>query len=402
MTHTPRAIVIGGGIAGPAVSLFLRRGGIEPRIFEAYPEPATIGGGFQIAPNGMRVLAALGLAERVASTGAPSSAFAFRNHRGRLLGRISIHRSGFGVTILRAAFHRILLDETERQGVSITYGKRLRAIENARDSVVAHFDDGSMVEGDMLLAADGVHSRVRGLILPAHARPRYTGVIGVGGFADAESARPANSRDAHQLNFTMGPRLQFGYATVAATGPRWGWWTHWPQDVELTREDLMAIPHDTLRRRLLDAFAGWHAPIERLVSSTTEIMRTAIYDVSSLPAWHVGRVMLLGDAAHAMSPAGGQGASLALEDAMIVGRRLAERTSPIEAVFADAESLLRRRAERLVKQAADNDTRQLKTLGAFGQWTRDRLFPLIAPMIGRELEHQYGFFHDAVGTGVSV
>jgi len=247
-----------------------------------------------------------------------------------------------------------------------------------------------------------VHSRVRGLILPAHARPRYTGVIGVGGFADLASAAPADSCDAQQLNFTMGPRLQFGYATVGASGPRWGWWTHWPQEVELTRDDLMAIPHDVLRGQLLDAFAGWHTPIEALVSSTTEIMRTAIYDVPSLPTWHVGRVMLLGDAAHAMSPAGGQGASLALEDAMIVGQRLAERTSPIDAVCADAESLLRRRAERLVKQAADNDTRQLKTLGAFEQWMRDRLFPVIAPMIGRELERQYGFFHDAVGAGVSV
>ena len=396
MKNTPRAIVIGGGIAGPAVSLFLRRGGVEPQIFEAYPEPATIGGGFQIAPNGMRVLAALGLGDRVEAAGAPSSEFAFRNHHGRALCRISLRRSGFGVTILRAAFHKILLEEAGRRGVAIAYGKRLRAVENGRDSVVAHFDDGSTVEGDMLLAADGVHSRVRSLVLSAHARPHYTGVIGVGGFADSESAAPRDPRDAHQLNFTVGPRLQFGYATVCATKPRWGWWTHLPQESELTRDELQAIPHDVMRERLLEAFAGWHTPIEALVSTTSEIMRTAIYDVPALPNWHVGRVMLLGDAAHAMSPAGGQGASLALEDAMIVGQRLAKGTSTIEGVFAEAESLLRRRAERLVKQAADNDARQLKSLGAFGQRLRDRLFPFIAPMIGRELERQYGFLQGAM------
>jgi 2-polyprenyl-6-methoxyphenol hydroxylase-like FAD-dependent oxidoreductase len=248
----------------------------------------------------------------------------------------------------------------------------------------------------MLLAADGVHSRVRSLVLPAHARPRYTGVIGVGGFADSESAASLDPRDAHQLNFTFGPRLQFGYATVCATKPRWGWWTHVPQESELTRDELQAIPHDVMRQRLLEAFAGWHAPIEALVSTTSEIMRTAIYDVPALPNWHVGRVMLLGDAAHAMSPAGGQGASLALEDAMIVGQRLAKGTSTIEGVFAETESLLRRRAERLVKQAADNDARQLKSLGAFGQRLRDRLFPFIAPMIGRELERQYGFLRAAM------
>ena len=72
MNQTRRALIIGGGIAGPAVSLFLQRGGIEPLIFEAYPRPATIGGGFQIAPNGMRVLRALNLADRIAAAGAPS------------------------------------------------------------------------------------------------------------------------------------------------------------------------------------------------------------------------------------------------------------------------------------------------------------------------------------------
>ena len=117
-------------------------------------------------------------------------------------------------------------------------------------------------------------------------------------------------------------------------------------------------------------------------------MRTAIYDVPTLPAWHRGRVMLLGDAAHAMSPAGGQGASLALEDAMMVGRRLADGRR-FDDVYIEVERLLRARAERMVKQAADNDIRQVKQLGTFGQWMRDRLFPLFVPLIGRELERQY-------------
>src|SRR6476661_6193417 len=124
MTHTHRAIVIGGGIAGPALSLFLQRARIDAHVLEAYPEPATIGGGFQIAPNGMRVLAALGLADEVATAGAPSSEFCFRNHHGQMIGHIDLRKAGFGVTITRAAFHRILLAETARQGVSVAYGKR--------------------------------------------------------------------------------------------------------------------------------------------------------------------------------------------------------------------------------------------------------------------------------------
>ena len=126
------------------------------------------------------------------------------------------------------------------------------------------------------------------------------------------------------------------------------------------------------------------------VLRTTQVMRTAIYDVPPLPAWHVGRVMLLGDAAHAMSPAGGQGASLALEDALLVARGLAQRSRRVSDVFTEVESLLRLRAERIVRQAAQNDLRQLKRLGPVGQWMRDRIFPLFLPVIARELQREYG------------
>ena len=88
-------------------------------------------------------------------------------------------------------------------------------------------------------------------------------------------------------------------------------------------------------------------------------------------------------------PAGGQGASLALEDAMLVGQFLADRSRPVTESFAKAESVLRARAERMVKQATENDRRQVKELGPFGQWMRDRMFPLFAPVIARELWRQY-------------
>ncbi len=389
MKHTSRAIIIGGGIAGPAVSLFLRRAGIESQIFEAYPEPATIGGGFQIAPNGMRVLNDLGLADQVRAAGVLSSDFVFRNQHGKIICRIDVSESGHGVTIRRSDFHRIQTDEVTRRNVPVHSGKRLCAIEQTGDIVVAHFEDGHVETGDMLLAADGVHSRARALILQENASPRYTGFLGIGGFAQAGSASPADPEDAHHLNFTVGPRFQFGYAMISGAPESWGWWTHLPQGDELTRAELQAISDDSIRDRVLAAFGGWHAPIQALVSNTKQIMRTAIYDVPSLPAWHVGRVMLLGDAAHAMSPAGGQGASLALEDAMLVGKLLADQSRPVARTFSAVESLLRARAERMVKQAAENDLRQVKELGAFGQWIRNQAFPLFAPLIGRELRRQY-------------
>jgi 2-polyprenyl-6-methoxyphenol hydroxylase-like FAD-dependent oxidoreductase len=389
MKHTPHAIIIGGGIAGPAASLFLRRAGIESEIFEAYPEPATIGGGFQIAPNGMRALNDLGLADQVRAAGVLSSDFVFRNQHGKVICRIDVSESGHGVTVRRSDFHRILTDEVTRQNVPVHYGKRLCAIEHTYDVVVAHFEDGHVQTGDMLLAADGVHSRARALILPENASPRYTGFLAVGGFAEAGRANPVDPEDAHHLNFTVGPRFQFGYAMISEAPESWGWWTHLPQNDELTRAELQTISDDSMRDRVLAAFRGWHSPIEALASNTKQIMRTAIYDVPSLPAWHVGRVMLLGDAAHAMSPAGGQGASLALEDAMLAGKSLADQSRSVTQTFAAAESLLRARAERLVKQAAENDLRQVKELGPLGQWIRNQAFPLFAPLIARELRRQY-------------
>jgi 2-polyprenyl-6-methoxyphenol hydroxylase-like FAD-dependent oxidoreductase len=214
-------------------------------------------------------------------------------------------------------------------------------------------------------------------------------MLGVGGFAGAGGSTPVDPDDAHRLNFTVGPRLQFGYANLSAHEPRWGWWCHLPQEPELSRQALQSIGDDEMRARVLDAFRGWHPPIEAMVSSTGQIMRTAIYDVPTLPTWHAGRVMLIGDAAHAMSPAGGQGASLALQDAMTLGETLARSSAPIEHVFAEVESRLRPRAERIVAQAAQNDVRQLKELGAVGCWIRDRLFPVFAPLVARELERQY-------------
>ena len=389
MEHTPRALIIGGGVGGPAASLFLRRAGIESRIFEAYPEPTTTGGGFQIAPNGMRVLKTLGLADRVRAAGVTSSNFVFRNQQGKVISQIDVSGSGYGVTLMRAAFQRVLLDEIDRQGVPTEYGKRLCGIESEGDVVVARFEDGSVERGDMLLAFDGVHSRVRALILRDYASPRYTGFLGIGGFAEAGCVAPADPQDVHRLNFSVGSHFQFGYAMISGAPARWGWWTHLPQEQEVPRAELQAIPDDVMRDRVLAAFKDWHSPVEALVSNTAKIMRTAIYDVPSLPTWHVGRVMLLGDAAHAMSPAGGQGASLALEDAMLVSQFLADGTGPVTEAFAKAESVQRLRAERMVKQAAENDRRQAKELGPFGQWIRDRMFPLLAPVIARELRRQY-------------
>lgn len=387
--NTPRrALVVGGGIAGPAVALFLRRAGTEPVVFEAYPRTEDVGGAFQIAPNGLRVLADLGLADTLLAQGHRCSDMAFRNHRGRLIGIVRTERAGSGVNIVRAAVHRALRDEAARRGIDVRYRKRLTGVTEAGREVVATFDDGTTEVGDFMVAADGVHSRVRACILPEHAVPRDTRMIGIGGMCAPGVRPPSDSADADRLTFVVGPRHQLGYAKFDAT--RWGWWCHAHAPDGEEHAALMTMPFSALRDRMLERYRGWSAPAEDFIASSEAWLRTPIHDVPTLPTWHRGRILLLGDAAHAMSPAGGQGASLALEDAMLFGRLVADGHAPIEDVMARFESMRRRRAEKMVAQGYENDRRSLKELGAFGMWVRDRvMMPMFASFIERALNEVY-------------
>lgn len=185
------ALIIGSGIAGPAIALFLSKAGIGASIYEAYPAPAGIGGGLGLAPNGMNVLAELGLAEALVDAGTICAAFAFRNQRGQLIGTIPNGPPGrFGqpaVTLSRARLHQILLEALARQGIAVAYRKRLAALEEGPTGVLARFADGSEASGDLLVGADGIDSCTRNLILPTGPKPAFTGLVGVGGFVPRQS-----------------------------------------------------------------------------------------------------------------------------------------------------------------------------------------------------------------------
>jgi 2-polyprenyl-6-methoxyphenol hydroxylase-like FAD-dependent oxidoreductase len=388
MNAPRRAIVVGGGIAGPTVALFLARAGIEPLVFEAYPRTDGVGGGFQIAPNGLRVLAELGLAGAVLRAGQPSRDMCFRNHRGRVIGVARTGRAGFAANVSRPRVHGILRDEAERRGIAMHYGRRVTSVATVGREVVASFEDGTTEVADFLVAADGVHSRVRACVLPEAAAPRDTDMVSIGGSCAPGVTPPPDPADGERLTFVVGPKHQVGYCRMSAT--EWGWWCHAFAPEEGERDALLTMPDEALRARMLERYRGWWAPVETLIAATAGWLRTPIHDVPALPAWHRGRVMLLGDAAHAMSPAGGQGASLALEDAMLFARMAADAARPIEETMALFESLRRPRAEKMVAQGYDNDRRSLQEVGPLGAWMRDRvMMPVFSSFIERELHHVY-------------
>jgi 2-polyprenyl-6-methoxyphenol hydroxylase-like FAD-dependent oxidoreductase len=167
---TRRIIIIGGGIAGPALALFLKRIGLPAAVYEAYPLTTGVGGGLNIAPNGMQVLAALGLAGRMIEQGSQVPVSYFVDCKGKPLGKVPYGvKSLYGqpaVSLSRSALIEALADGMRAQGVEIHYEKRLIRITEQDEMITAHFEDGTSAGGDYLIGADGLHSLVREHILP--------------------------------------------------------------------------------------------------------------------------------------------------------------------------------------------------------------------------------------------
>lgn len=386
---TRKAIVVGGGICGPALALFLARHGVEPVVCEAYPRRDDVGGGFQIAPNGIRVLAALGLREQLRAVGVASRDMVFRNHRGRDLAVIRTRADEAALNLTRAPVIRMLRDEATARGIAVHYGRRVERIDVDGDHVTAIFADGSTETADVAIGADGVHSRVRAWMLPTFAAPRDTEMVGLGGFCPASMPPPTDPRDGDRMTFLSGRKHQFGYARF---GDGWAWWCHAHAPTAVARAALVDATPDQLRAQMLERYRGWAEPVERMIRATETWIAVPIYDVPTLPSWHRGRVGLVGDAAHAMSPAGGQGASQALEDAQLLGELLGDHDTSIEDALARFEAERKPRLEPMIAQAYSNDRRTLKQLGAIGEWTRDHvLLPMFARFIEKAINDVYAY-----------
>ena len=381
-----RVLIAGGGVAGPALALFLEKAGIAASVFEAYAERADIGGSLQIAPNGMWVLEELGLAGHIAAQGVASEEFSLENQQGEWLGSVTNGpASKYGipaVQIARSVLHRTLLEEMVRRRIPMIYGKRLRQIRCDDCAVEAAFADGSAVRGTLLIGADGLHSRTRELLFPHGPRPRYTGLFTVGGFARHPRLAPATPRELSRMHMIFGRDGFFGYGYFDPLRPDTVmWWSHLARAREPAREEYRSWPNEEIRRELLERHEGWHVPVRTILESATELLRGPVFDVPSLPAWSRQRALLIGDAAHAISPHAGQGASLALEDAMLLGKLLRDGLSDHEACFARFAAARRRRVERIVREARRRgDGKQ--TLSPRGAWMRDRFLSLFARFRG--------------------
>jgi 2-polyprenyl-6-methoxyphenol hydroxylase-like FAD-dependent oxidoreductase len=366
-----RAIVVGGGVAGPVAAMALQRAGIEATVHEAHPSPAgDVGAWLGVQVNGLDALRAVGAEDAVRAAGFPTPTIEFRNATGRVLGSLTTGAPGQapGISLRRSDLYRALHAEAVRRGVEVRLGSRLTGVRDTGDGVTAEFADGSAETADLLVGADGVRSTVRGVVDPGCPPPRFVPVLNTAGYAEHVPADAEPGR----LTMVFGRRGFAGY--LAAPDGRTWWFANPPVTAEPPAEEVAATSDLQWRARLYDLHRGDRSPLVALVEATPGPLRGwTTYDVPTVRRWHRGRVVLVGDAAHATSPAAGQGSSLAMEDAVVLARCL--RDLPVAEALRTYEGLRRDRAERVVAQGFR--TSSAKSPPAVGRLVRDLVMPVV-------------------------
>jgi 2-polyprenyl-6-methoxyphenol hydroxylase-like FAD-dependent oxidoreductase len=341
-----KALVIGGGVAGPVTALALRKAGIEATVYEAYPSTADgIGGTLAIAPNGLAALEIVGARDAVVDIGLPipKSVMSFGGREvelPRLTGMPPMR------LVHRGDLYRVLYDVATAGGVEFEHGRRLVTASESQDGVTAHFADGSTATGDVLIGADGVHSTVRGLIDQAAPGPGYTGMLGFEAIVD----RPVPT-ETGTMYFAFGRRAYYLYWRRPDGRTHFG--ANLPRDRPLSLAEARAVPAEEWVRRLRAAY-GDDDPggdLVRHLDPAELIVTGSLHIMPSVPRWHRGRLVLVGDAVHAPSNSSGQGASLAVESGIELARCLRD-LADVSTAFATYERLRRPRVERIAARAA--------------------------------------------------
>ncbi|NUK00667.1 FAD-dependent monooxygenase [Streptomyces lunaelactis] len=362
---TRRAVLIGCGIAGPVLAMFLQRIGITAVIYEGIDAPRDEVGAFlNLAPNGLAVLDTLGIRAEVEKYGTQTTSTAFLNHKGKQLGLNPAET----LLIRRGLLTKGLREAAVARGVQVEFGKFFESVEHTGDGIVARFKDGSTAEGDFLVGCDGIHSKTRYTVLPDAPHPQYTGVIGTAGYTRSDQAAPADG----VMRMTFCLEGFFGYQTFPS-GEIY-WFENYHQAKEPERGELDRTPHEVWKPKLLAKHRQDHHPISAIIESTQSgILGYPIYDMLSIPTWHKDLVCLVGDAAHATSPHVGQGASMAMEDSIVLTKCLRDLPDPQQA-FAAFQALRKERVEKIIKEGRKTGNQKAAS-NNFQRTVRDLVLP---------------------------
>jgi salicylate hydroxylase len=361
-----RVAIIGGGIGGLVAARALHRRDIEVAVYEAAPELREIGAGVALHANAMKVLRALDLEDDVRAT-AGRSEYAVTRHgkTGRVISRTSRREQAALFGSAGATVHRAdLLDVLAHSLPSgmVTLGARCTAVEPDGNVAVARFEDGSEVEADVIIGADGIHSVVRASLFGSDA-PRFTGKICYRSVVPVDAvpgAPPANDNSQW-----LGP-----HGTIVLYPVR--------------RDELINIVchyddegyrHESWvtrceRSEVLDRYSGWHESLLRIFSAGEVWYKWALYDRDPIPQWTRGRVTVLGDAAHPMLPYLGQGACQSIEDGYVLAAALAAEPDDPFAALALYERARRPRASQVVVASRERGVSN-HLVSPLAAWKRD-------------------------------
>ncbi|MFD9226158.1 FAD-dependent monooxygenase [Streptomyces sp. NPDC060064] len=378
---TRRAVLIGCGIAGPVLAMFLQRIGVTAVIYEGSSVPRDEAGAFlNLAPNGMAVLDTLGIRDEVEKYGTQTTSTAFLNHKGKQLGLNPAET----LLIKRGLLNKALRDAAVSRGVQIEFDKFFESVEHTADGIVARFKDGSTAEGDFLIGCDGIHSKTRYTVLPDAPHPQYTGVVGTAGYTRSDQAAPADG--VMRMSFCL--EGFFGYQTTSS-GEIY-WFENFHQAKEPARGELERTPHEEWKPKLLTKHRRDHHPVSAIIESTESgILGYPIYDMLSIPKWHKDLVCLVGDAAHATSPHVGQGVSMAMEDSIVLAKCLRDLDTPQQA-FAAFQSIRKDRVEKIIKEGRRTGNQKAASNG-FQRGVRDLVLPFFLKLGVKATEPVYSY-----------
>lgn len=304
-------LIVGGGIAGLTTAIALQQIGEEVQVYERFPAVLPAGSGLTIAPNALKALERIGLANEIIQQGQICrSGMSILSEKGTLLSELNDLDYGFPmISIHRAQLHRILLNALKPGTVIL--GKACLNITYEPSKVIVTFEDQSKAIGDYLLAADGIHSVIRKQLF-TDQELRYAGYTCWRGVADCwpETQQP------DRFTETWGPQGRFGVIPLPDEK------TYWYALLNGAAKSRLFANYRL--KELLAIFGTYHAPIKQILSSTTDdmVIHNDIYDIAPLPRLTDGRTLLLGDAAHAITPNLGQGACQAIEDGIELARCL--------------------------------------------------------------------------------
>lgn len=339
-----KALVIGGGIGGLSAAVALKNAGIHCEVFEAVKEIKPVGAAISIWPNGVKCMKHLGMGDIIESYGGPMYFLAYKDYlRGETLTQFSLaplvaRTGGRPCPVSRAELQREMLNFWGRDAVQ--FGKRVTRCEENADGVRVWFTDGSMAEGDFLIAADGSHSALRPYVLGYTPERRYAGYVNWNGLVEIDEAiAPGN-----QWTTFVGEGKRVSLMPVS--DGRFYFFFDVPLPAGLAED------RSTLRADLSRYFSGWSPQVQKLIAAldpqTTN--RIEIHDIEPFSRLVRGRVALLGDAGHSTTPDIGQGGCAAMEDAVVLGT-VFRQTHDIAAALREYEAQRCDRVRDLVLKA---------------------------------------------------